>query len=201
MTKRGDAMPSSAGGAEGCDGGELDELRAAAAGDRAARERILARHLHLVEAAVGVRRAESLAASDLYQEGTVGLLRAIDGFAASGRPEFTAYAQQQIALHMDLALAAENASIREAKDLVEAAEAFERAEQEVRRARKGTGSTAPTDKEIAAKLGWTEARTAEVREMVAAARRRHDEELLAYVDPEDVDPDELRRMLDERGSG
>jgi RNA polymerase sigma-B factor len=174
-----------------------DELRAAAGGDAKARERILALHLPLVDDAVGSRRNESLGAADLYQEGTVGLLRAIDGFAAAERDDFEAYAREQIAFHMDLALAAENASVREARELVEAAESFERAEQELRRRHHGA---APSDKQIAERLEWSEPRTAEIREMVAAARRRHDEEMLAFVDPEDVDPDELRRLLDERGS-
>lgn len=159
---------------------------------------MLALHLGLVSRAVRTRRNESLDEADLYQEGTVGLLHAIDRFETSGKDDFATYAGEQIALHMDLAIAAENASVREAKDLVEAAESYERAEQELRREKRGV---AASDREVAERLGWTESRTAEVHEMVAAARRRHDEEMLAYVDPEDVDPGELRRLLDDRGSG
>lgn len=200
MTNRRGQSRASSGGGAGREPGRAsqeDELRQATGGDPRARERILSRHLNLVDDAVSTRRNESLAEADLYQEGTIGLLRAIDGFAASGRDDFSIYAREQIALHMDLAIAAENASVREARDMVAAAESFERTEQELRREKHGV---APTDREIAERLEWTEARAAEVREMVAAARRRHDEELLAYVDPEDVDPEELRKLLDERGS-
>lgn len=187
-------LPSS--GRTGGQPAQQDELRAAAAGDQKARERLLSDNLHLVEDAVGVRPEGSLSPSDLYQEGTIGLLRAIDGFSETGRDDFEIYAREQIASHMDLAVAAEDASAREARDLVEAAEAYEAAEQELRRLNKGV----PSDKELAERLGWTEVRTVEVREMVVAARRRHDEELLAYVDPDEVDPEELRRLIDERGS-
>lgn len=145
---------------------------------------------------MGRRPEGSLSSSDLYQEGTIGLLRAIDGFSETGRDDFEIYAREQISLHMDLAVAAEDASVREARDLVQAAEAYEAAEQELRRLNQGV----PSDQELAERLGWTEVRTAEVREMVVAARRRHDEELLAYVDPEEVDPEELRKLIDERGS-
>ncbi|HYZ02715.1 MAG TPA: hypothetical protein VFA92_14560, partial [Candidatus Binatia bacterium] len=58
-----------------------------------------------------------------------------------------------------------------------------------------------THEELAEALGWTVQRTAEVADMVAGARQQHDEDLLAYLDPEDVDPAELRRLLEERGEG
>jgi DNA-directed RNA polymerase specialized sigma subunit len=197
MTNRPERSRPSSSGRTGGQPAQQDELRAAAGGDQKARERLLSDNLHLVEDAVGVRTEQSLGASDLYQEGTIGLLRAIDGFSETGRDDFETYAREQIALHMDLAVAAEEASVKEARDLVKAAEAYEAAEQELRRLNKGT---VPSDKEVAERLGWSEVRTVEVREMVVAARRRHDEELLAFVDPEELDPEELRRLIDERGS-
>ena len=42
----------------------------------------------------------------------------------------------------------------------------------------------PTEVEIAQKLEWTVERTRYVAAVVAEARRKHDEELLAYIDPE-----------------
>jgi hypothetical protein len=48
---------------------------------------------------------------------------------------------------------------------------------------------APTEMEIAEKLEWTAERTRYVSLVVAEARRRHDEELLAYIDPEALDFD------------
>ena len=72
---------------------------------------------------------------------------------------------------------------------MEAANDYERVElllgRELRRA--------PTAAEIGARLEWTPQRTEQIREIVAEARRRHDEELLLYIDPEriDVDPGDL----------
>ncbi len=43
---------------------------------------------------------------------------------------------------------------------------------------------APTEVEIAQKLEWTVERTRYVALVVTEARRKHDEELLAYIDPE-----------------
>ncbi len=64
--------------------------------------------------------------------------------------------------------------------LVEGAEAYERAEISVR---KDKGREA-TNQEIAEKLEWTPERTSLLGEMVKEARRQHDEDLLQYLDPE-----------------
>jgi RNA polymerase primary sigma factor len=169
-------------------------LLAAADGDRGARDRLLQAHLDWVEHAARQRSGRSLGEGDLFQEGTIGLMRAIDEFRSTGREDFEPYARERISLHMDLALAAEDASIRDAQGLVDAAESYERAEQELRREQGRPAS----DQEIARRLEWSVTRTVEIREMVTEARRRHDEELLAFLEVEDVDPEELRRLVDER---
>ena len=84
---------------------------------------------------------------------------------------------------MDAALAAEAAAVREGEQLVAAANDYERTEILLRRAL----GRAPTDAEIAQKLEWTVERTRYIAEVVADARRRHDEELLAFIDPDSVD--------------
>ncbi len=45
--------------------------------------------------------------------------------------------------------------------------------------------------EVATKLEWSVQRTEEIGLMVADARRRHDEEILRYVEPDDIDLDGL----------
>jgi DNA-directed RNA polymerase sigma subunit (sigma70/sigma32) len=45
----------------------------------------------------------------------------------------------------------------------------------------------PTDPELAEKLEWTVDRTRYVAQVVAEARRRHDEELLAFIDPDAIE--------------
>jgi RNA polymerase sigma-B factor len=173
---------------------QQDLLRAASAGDQGARERLLQDHLELVEQALRERAGRSLEGGDLFQEGTIGLMGAIDDFEQSGRADFQPYARERIAQQMDAALTEEDAALERAAGLVQAAEAYERAEQAVRRAMGRPG----TDEEVARHLKWDVARTIDIKEMVAEARRRHDEEMLAYLDPEDLDPEELRRLIAER---
>src|SRR6266568_4589622 len=48
----------------------------------------------------------------------------------------------------------------------------------------------PTDAELSEKLEWTLDRTRYVAQVVADARRRYDEELLALIDPEAIDLDD-----------
>ncbi len=78
--------------------------------------------------------------------------------------------------------------MRDAQLLVTAAEDYTRTEVILRRILQRE----PTEKELAEKLEWTLDRLRYVARVVDEARRRHDEELLAYVDPEvlDLDDDE-----------
>jgi hypothetical protein len=48
-----------------------------------------------------------------------------------------------------------------------------------------------TEAEVAEKLEWTIDRTRYVAHVVADARRRHDEELLAFIDPDAIDRDDV----------
>ena len=154
-----------------------------------ARERLLETHLAMVLAVATQKQGRGLGIGDLFQEGSVGLLRAIASYPASGRSDFDAYVRDQVALAIEDALAGEAEAVRQEGLLVEAANDYERVElllgRELRRA--------PTAAEIGARLEWTPQRTEQIREIVAEARRRHDEELLLYIDPEriDVDPGDL----------
>jgi hypothetical protein len=47
----------------------------------------------------------------------------------------------------------------------------------------------PTEAEVAEKLEWTIDHTRYVAQLVADATRRHDEELLAFIDPDAIDLD------------
>ena len=87
---------------------------------------------------------------------------------------------------MDAALDAEATAVRDAEQLVAAASDYERTVILLRRV---LGRTA-TEAEIAEKLEWTVERTRYVAQVVAEARRRHDEELLAFIDPDSVVDDD-----------
>jgi DNA-directed RNA polymerase sigma subunit (sigma70/sigma32) len=86
---------------------------------------------------------------------------------------------------MDAAIAAEAAAVRDGELLVAAANDYERTELLLRR----EIHRPPTASEIAEKLEWTVDRTQYVASVVADARRRHDEELLEFIDPDAIDFD------------
>lgn len=134
-------------------------------------------------AAARERSGRGLSQGDLFQEGTIGLMEAIETFQTSGVADFESFARDRVGVHMDRALGDEEKAVNDGKMLVQAAEDFERAEIISRREL----GRAATDAELAQKLEWTIERTAEIRQMVADARRRHDEELLPYLELADID--------------
>lgn len=161
-------------------------LERSAAGDRASQERLVAANMGMVIRLAEARAEKGLPVPDLVQEGSVGLLEAVGTFAVSGKDDFAAFAEAKVGEQMDAALAAEAAAVREGEQLVAAATDYERTELLLRRE---LGRKA-TEKEIAEKLEWTVDRTRYVAEVVADARRRHDEELLDYIDPDAIEIDD-----------
>ncbi len=169
--------------------GEQDRLlRAAADGDQVSQERLVAAYLPTVVRLAAARAEEGLSVPDLVQEGSLGLLSAVRDFAASGERDFNSFAESRIAGELTRAIDEEAAAVRDAQLLVTAAEDYTRTEVILRRILQRE----PTEKELAEKLEWTLDRLRYVARVVDEARRRHDEELLAYVDPEvlDLDDDE-----------
>jgi RNA polymerase primary sigma factor len=157
-------------------------LEAATRGDQRARERLLNAHLDWVASAAEERRDRGLSEGDLFQEGALGLVEAIAAFGPADAGEFEVACRREIAVRMDRALADEGAALREGERLVRDAEDYERTEVSMRRE---LGRNA-TNAELAEKLEWTEQRAEQIGRLVDDARRRHDEELLDYLDP--VDP-------------
>ncbi len=169
-------------------------LDAAAQGDQQARDSLTRIHLDWVAGAARERAGRGLSQGDLFQEGTIGLMLSIEQYHSSGQPDFETYARRQVAAHMDQALGAEEQAVRESQLLLQAAQDYVEAELTARR---DLGRPA-TDVELAQKLEWPLGRTREVGQMVEDARRRHDEELLEYLDPDDVD---LTTLIEERPDG
>jgi DNA-directed RNA polymerase sigma subunit (sigma70/sigma32) len=169
------------------DPAELDRLlEAASRGDRRAQESLLNAHLDWVASAADERRDRGLSEGDLFQEGALGLMEAIRGLGATGGGDFEIVSRREIAVHMDRALAREEAALRESEQLVRAAEDYERTEIGLRQELGREVTTV----ELAEKLEWTRERTEQVARLVEDARRRHDEELLGYLDP--ADPEDGR---------
>jgi DNA-directed RNA polymerase sigma subunit (sigma70/sigma32) len=161
-------------------------LELAAGGDKTSQERLVEAKLAMVVRLAEARDDKGLSVPDLVQEGSIGLVDAVQSFSRSGARDFDAYAEQKISEQMDEALAAEAAAVRDGELLVAAANDYERTELLLRRElhRPATAS------EIAEKLEWTVERTQYVASVVAEARRRHDEELLEFIDPDAIDFDD-----------
>jgi len=167
-------------------GEQQDLLERSAGGDRTSQERLVAANLGVLIRLAEAREEKGLSLPDLVQEGSLGLVEAVRGFTVSGQSDFAAFAEQKIGEKMDAALAAEAKAVRDAELLVNAANDYERTELLMARElhRK------PASSEIAEKLEWTVERTEYVARVVAEARRRHDEELLAFIDPDAIDIDD-----------
>jgi RNA polymerase primary sigma factor len=161
-------------------------LERSALGDRTSQDRLVAANLALVIRLAEARDQKGLPVPDLVQEGSIGLVKAVQTFADSGEPDFAPFAERVVSQHMDDAIAVEAAAVRDAELLVTAAGDYERIElllaRELHRV--------PTEGEIAEKLEWTVERTRYVALVVAEARRRHDEELLQFIDPDAIDFDD-----------
>ena len=161
-------------------------LEASAGGDRSSQDRLVTANMGMVIRLAESRRDKGLSVPDLVQEGSIGLVEALRTFAATGERDFRKFAELKVGQQMDAAIAAEAAAVREGELLVAAAGDYERTELLLRRE---LGRVA-TEKEIAEKLEWTVERTRYVAEVVADARRRHDEELLEFIDPDAIDLDD-----------
>jgi RNA polymerase primary sigma factor len=161
-------------------------LERAALGDRASQDRLVAVNLERVMRVAATRGEQGLSLPDLVQEGSIGLLEAVRTFVDSGEKDFGDFADARIAAQMDAAISAEAAAVREGELLVAAATDYERAELVMRRLLERE----PAPAELAEKLEWTVDRTVYVAKVVADARRRYDEELLAFIDPEAIDLDD-----------
>jgi RNA polymerase primary sigma factor len=165
-------------------------LERAGLGENGVLERLVAVNLSLVIRLAAERTERGLSMPDLVQEGSIGLVEAIRSYTVSGAADFGSFAGQRIAAQMDAAIAIEAAAVRDAELLVTAATDYEHTElvllRELHRE--------PTERELAEKLEWTVERTRYVANVVADARRRHDEELLEFIDPAAIDFDDDERV-------
>jgi RNA polymerase primary sigma factor len=164
-------------------------LERSALGDKSSEDRLVAANLEMVIRLAAARGERGLSMPDLVQEGSIGLVEAVRTFAYSGESDFVRFAEQRTVAQMDSAIAAEAAAVRDAELLIAAATDYERTQAVIR----GELRREPTEDELAEKLEWTVERTRYVAQVVADARRRHDEELLQFIDPELIDFDNDER--------
>jgi RNA polymerase primary sigma factor len=155
-------------------------------GDRSSQDRLVAANMTMVIRLATARGEQGLSVLDLVQEGAIGLVEAVRRFSSSGQSSFVGFAEQKVAEQIDAAITAEAEAVRDAQLLVAAATDYERAELVLRYELQRE----PKAGDIAEKLEWTVDRTLYVAQVVADARRSHDEELLAFIDPGAIDFDD-----------
>jgi len=135
-------------------------LRAARRGDRGARERLVISHLGLVRSVASRYRDLGLPFDDLVQEGSLGLLDAIDRYDPCRGPEFDSYARFRVRRAIRNALTDQARLIRLPKQVVERRRAIDRTEAKLTAAANGRVST-PT--QLAAATGLSIAAVLEAR--------------------------------------
>lgn len=153
--------------------------------DRDAANRTLIEHnLHLVVEAAQARKERGVPFGDLFQEGTVGLISAVEHYKP-GDGGFHARLVHAIAVTMDDVLAQTEEAQRNDEAFVIACRLLESA-QRLLSERLGREAMPA---ELAKLLQWEEARVNIILEMLHGAEVVHDQELLDYLDVLD-DPDE-----------
>jgi DNA-directed RNA polymerase sigma subunit (sigma70/sigma32) len=166
---------------------EEQRLLATHGADRDAANRVLIEHnLHLVLEAALARKGPGVAFGDLFQEGTVGLISAVEHYKPADGA-FHARLVHVIAVTMDDVLAQTDEAQRNGKAFVIACRLLESAQ----RLLSERLDRPATPAELAKLLQWDEARVTVILAMLGEARTTHDQELLDYLeDLDDVDDQE-----------
>lgn len=156
-------------------------------GEAAATATLVRHHLAVVLDAALERRDRGLEVGDLYQEGSVAVVTAIDEYARrSGEPAgLRAYVSRVVALYLDAALEREEEERKAGEAFVRDAQTYELVEVELRHRL----AREPTSTEMAAALEWSVEHTEMVAEMLGEARALNDESLVPYLD-DDAGEDE-----------
>jgi RNA polymerase primary sigma factor len=178
---------------------EVQLAKRVQAGDRTARQRMIEANLRLVVTIAKTYRARGVELLDLIQEGTVGLVKAVDRYDGRRETKFATYAAWWIRSAIIAALEASTHPIRVPDSVRERAGDVQRAERALM-ARLGRR---PSSAEIASELDLTPAQVVEARaavqpvgsldEPVGAERELVYADILA--DPNATDP--LASLVDE----
>src|ERR1700716_2585435 len=153
--------------------------------ERDAANRTLIEHnLHLVVEAALARKQRGVPFGDLFQEGTLGLISAVEHYNP-GDAGFHARLVHAIAVTMDDVLAQTEEAQRNDEAFVTACRLLESAKRLLSERLERPATPA----ELAKLLHWEEARVNVILEMLSGAQVVHDQELLDYLDVLD-DPDE-----------
>jgi RNA polymerase nonessential primary-like sigma factor len=164
---------------------EERRLLATVGTERDEANRILIEHnLHLVLEAAQARKQRGVSFGDLFQEGTVGLISAVEHYKP-GDGAFHARLVHAIAATMDDVLAQTEEAQRNDEAFVVACRLLQSA-QRLLSERLGR---AATPAELAKLLQWEEPRVSVILGMLGEARDVNDQELLDYLDDLDDSSD------------
>jgi DNA-directed RNA polymerase sigma subunit (sigma70/sigma32) len=161
---------------------EVDALlrRTHETGGNAAAATLVRHHLSIALDAALQRRDQGLEVGDLYQEGTIAVVTAVDEYVLRGGDAagLRSYVERVVTLHLDAAVEREAQERAAGEAFVRDAQRYELAEVELRHQL----SRVPTSLELAAALEWSVEHVEAVGEMLAEARALSDESLLPYLD-------------------
>jgi DNA-directed RNA polymerase sigma subunit (sigma70/sigma32) len=154
-------------------------------GGNAAAATLVRHHLSIALDAALERRDQGVDVGDLFQEGSIAVVTAVDEYGRRGGAPagLRAYVERVVALHLDAALAREAEERAAGEAFVRDAQRYELAEVELRH----RFAREPTSLELAAALEWTVEKVEAVAEMLAEARALNDESLLPYLDDDEPD--------------
>jgi len=161
---------------------EVDALlqRTHTTGGNAAAATLVRHHLSIALDAALQRKDKGLDVGDLYQEGSIAVVTAVDEYAHRGgnAAGLRSYVERVVALHLDAALEREAQEREAGEAFVRDAQSYELVEVELRH----RFDRAPTSIEMAAALEWSVEHVETVAEMLSEARALNDETLLPYLD-------------------
>jgi RNA polymerase sigma factor (sigma-70 family) len=153
--------------------------------DRDEANRVLIEHnLHLVLEAAQARKGRGVAFGDLFQEGTVGLISAVEHYKPADGG-FHARLVHVVAVTMDDVLAQTDEAQRNDKAFVIACRLLESAQ----RLLSERLDRPATPAELAKLLQWDEARVTAILALLGEAQTGYDQELLDYLDDLDDQDD------------
>jgi DNA-directed RNA polymerase sigma subunit (sigma70/sigma32) len=144
--------------------------------DPAASRSLVEHNLDLVVAQAEAHLDRGLLFSDLYQEGTLGLVDALRAY--SGRGEFRDFARLHIGLQMDALIQSEIAARKETDEDVADVKTLDMAQAMFRRENRRDA----TAMEMQKALGWDEGRLERIETMLDLAREHNDAATINFLD-------------------
>ncbi len=155
-------------------------IAAAADGDRDAHAALVEHALGPVLAEAVVHRNRGVEVLDLFQEGSLAALVAVEEYVErKGAPAgLVAYVRRVVSRHLDRVIEEHDAAVAEAAELVEDTRLLDVARVALRRQ---TGRE-PTGTELAAVLLWSPERVELISGILDSARTEFDSDIVQYLD-------------------